>query len=98
MTDKITGREIKDYRDIDLNGLAEIIALDNQLIEIMQEKLEATAKHRDYAQYVLDEKLTLLECHEASTHFEDYMNPPEKNHFADGFGKMLTPSGTRREE
>lgn len=55
-----------------------------------------------------DLTLERMECHEASKHFEDYMNKPitstkyvrdeiKKNHFSSMFGKMLTPeSGTRQ--
>ncbi len=97
MTEEIKGISITDYMDIDIHGLTEIIALDNQLIDILQERLEATISNRDYAQKCLDEQLYKMECHEASTHFGDYMNVPfpevQKNYFASMFGVMLTPDG-----
>ena len=39
--------------------------------------IEDNINHRDYAQKCKDDVLWSIECHEASEHFEDYMNRPQ---------------------
>lgn len=92
---------------LDLHALDYVMFLDRQVycqirkdIDMLTKRVDDIAMHykevRDYRDGLLGE----MECHEASKHFEDYMNvpfpdvydsrvPDSKNHFANMYGIMI---------
>ena len=101
-TESIRGLHVKDYRELDVQALEEIICLNEQLksnleqirlavndgvnhqaLRLLDILLEDNYLHTDYCKQCQEEILAAMECHEASTHFEDYMNEPTESQTSD---------------
>lgn len=101
-TETIRGLHVKDYRDLDVQALEEIICLNEQLktnleqirlavndgvnhqaLHLIDILLEDNDSHTDYCKQCQEEILADMECTEASTHFEDYMNLPIESQTSD---------------
>ena len=101
-TESIRGLRVKDYRELDVQALEEIICLNEQLksnleqirlavndgvnhqaLRLLDILLEDNDSHTDYCKQCQEEILVAMECHEASTHFEDYMNEPIESQTSD---------------
>ena len=101
-TESIRGLYVKDYRDLDVQALEEIICLNKylktnleqirlavndgvepQALYLLDRLLMDNDYHTDYCRQCKEEILAAMECHEASTHFEDFMNEPIESQTSD---------------
>lgn len=57
--------------------------VNHQALRLLDILLEDNYSHTDYCKQCQEEILAAMECHEASSHFEDYMNEPIESQTSD---------------